>query len=493
MAEHDHEVTVPQYSLGQPPQRTGLGGLSMTTTAIIAVGFMTFLLIQFTGLGLGVGLVVLALTAVIAGLVTFKWGNRSLATMARMSAQHRARRRRGEEVYLSGELSKVPGGFRRLPGSLARTILVDGVDADNQEFAAIVDGPARTATVMFDCQMTGQTPMTQKERNRKTAEWSRWLSVLSQWGDIEHVATVVGVRPGTGQLVSQEVDAIVDPLAPDVAKQIMAEAGQRLSMGVPEIVSHIAVTFHVEGEALKDNAFMESLATRLPVLYQELAWAGIIAAPMSKEETVARVHQFYNPPAEADFEELSVMGRPHHLEWENAGPGYAQTKTGVYEHEGCTSVSWEMRDAPRSTFEDGLLTSLLSPHERIERKRVALIYRPFEAGKGVSKVEGEHRDAMVAANSSKSIRSANAELRLEHTDAARRAQARGAQLGRYSLFVTATVTNPDDVARMEHDIVQLGAGASVRLQKMTRQQDTGFITTCGVGQIPWQKETTDLI
>jgi len=493
MAEREHEVTVPQYSLGQPPRRTGLGGLSMTTTAIVAVGFLTFLLIQFTGLGLGLGLVVLAITAVIAGLVTLKWGNRSLATMGRIMRQHRTRRRRGEDVYLSGELSKVPGGFRRLPGSLARTVLAAGIDTDNQEFAAIVDAPARTATVLFDCQMTGQTPMTQEERNTKTAEWSRWLASLSLSGDIEHVVTVVGVRPGTGQLVSQEVDSIVDPQSPPVARKIMQEAGALLSRGVPEIVSHIAVTFHVEGEALKENAFVESLATRLPTLYQQLSWAGIIATPMTKDETVARVHQYYNPPAEADFEELSVMGQTHDIEWENAGPGFARAKTTAYEHEGCTSVTWEMRDAPRSTFEDGLLTGLLAPHERVERKRVALVYRPFEAGKGVGKVEGEHRDAMVAANSSKSIRSANAELRLEHTDAARRAQARGAQLGRYSLFVTATTTDRNEVARMEHDIVQLGAGASVRLQRMNRQQDTGFVTTCGVGQVPWQKETTDLI
>lgn len=491
MAELDAKV--PQYSLGQPPKRTGLGGMSMTTTAIIAVGFLVFLLVQFSGMGFGAGLTVLALTAGIAGLVTFQWGNRSLATMTRMFVQHQARRRRGEHVYLAGELSKVPGGFRRLPGTLARSVLVAGVDSDHQEFAALVDAPARTVTVLFDCQMTGQTPMTQEERNLKTAEWARWLALLSLSGDIEHVATIIAVRPGTGQLVAQEVEAIVAEDVPPVAAQIMEEAGQMLSVGVPEIVSHIAVTFHVDGEALNDNGFLDSLATRLPGLYRQLSWAGIIAAPMDREETVARVHQFYNPPSEPDFEELAVMGLPHRLAWEDAGPGYARTRTGTYEHEGCTSVTFEMRDAPRSTFEDGLLTGLLSPHERIERKRVALVYRPFEAGKGVSRVEGEHRDAMVAANSSKSIRSANAELRLEHTDAARRAQARGAQLGRFSLFVTATVTDQEQLDRVEHDIVQLGAGASVRLQKMTRQQDTGFVTTCGVGQVPWQKETTDLI
>lgn len=493
MAERDKEVEVPQYSLGQPPRRTGLGGLSMLTTSVIAAGFMIFLLAQLAGLGLQVGLVVLLVTALIAAVVTLEWGNRSLAKMGRMAFQHTTRRRSGEDVYLSGELSKVPGGFHRLPGALARTYLVDGIDSDHQPFAAIVDAPARTVTVLFDCQMTGQTPMTQEERNMKTAEWARWLAMLSLSGDVEHVATVIAVRPGTGQLVAQEVSSIVGEDIPPIAARVMQEAGETLSIGVPEIVSHIAVTFHVDGEALKDNAFLDTMATRLPGLYRQLGWAGIIASPMDADDTIARVHQFYNPPTEPDFEELSVMGISHDMDWEDAGPGYARVGTQAYEHEGCTSVTWEMRDAPRATFEDGLLTGLLAPHERIERKRVALVYRPFEAGKGVSRVEGEHRDAMVAANSSKSIRSANAELRLEHTEAARRAQARGAQLGKYSLFVTATVTDENDLDRVEHDVVQLGSGASVRLHKMARQQDTGFVTTCGVGQVPWQNETTELI
>lgn len=492
MAAHD-DVVVPQYSLGQPSRRTGLGGLSMTTTVLIAVGFMGFLLVQFTGLGFGTGLIVLAATAGVAAAVTVQWGGRSLATMVRLVAQYSARIRAGEHVYLSGGLSRIPGGEHRLPGTLARTRLVESVDSDHQTFAAIVDAPARTVTVVFDCQMTGQTPMTQEERNQKTAEWARWLALLSLSGDVSHAAIVVATRPGTGHLVAQEVSSIVAEGVPQVASQIMDEAARTLSAGVPEIMAHIALTFHVDGGALKNGAFMDQLGTRLPGLYRHLSWAGIVAAPMTAGEVVARAHMFFNPASEPDFESLGVMGVDHGLSWSHAGPCFARTNLSTYEHEGCTSVSWEMRDAPRSTFEDTLLTSLLAPHERIDRKRVTIIYRPFEAGKGVSRVESEHRDAMVAANSRKSIRSANAELRLEHTDAARRAQARGAQLGKYSLFITATVTNTAVLSRVENDVAQLGAGASVRLHKMNRQQDTGFITSCGLGQVPWTKETTPTV
>ncbi|PLW00132.1 hypothetical protein BRL53_05205 [Corynebacterium ulcerans] len=483
------ETLVPQFSLGQPPTRTGLGGLPMTTTVIIAVGFFLFLFAQLVGQGPFGFLVILPVTGLVALIVTVQWANRSLATTMRMVIQHASRKSAREDYYLSGENSRVPGGCHRLPGVLARTYCVSGVDSDNQPFAAIVDRPARTATVAFDVQLTGQTPMTQQERNAKTAEWSRWLSLLSLSGDIESAVTVVAVRPGTGQLVAQEVESIVVEGVPQVAAQVLHEAGQVLSSGVPEILTHIAVTIKIDGDALTDGSFMDQLATRLPGLYRSLSWAGMIASPMDEEALVGRIHGFYNPASEADFEVLEIAGLRHDLPWQEAGPGFAHHAADHYAHEGCTSVTWEMKDAPRSTFEDTLLTGLLAPHPRIQRKRVALVYRPIEAGKGVSRVESEHRDALVAANSSKKIRSANAELRLEHTDAARRAQARGAQLGLYSLFVTATAAPDEDLERIKHDVQQLGAGASVRLSLMNRQHDTGFVASCGVGQLPWAKET----
>ncbi|MDK8451469.1 hypothetical protein QP975_10940 [Corynebacterium mastitidis] len=152
-------------------------------------------------------------------------------------------------------------------------------------------------------------------------------------------------------------------------------------------------------------------------------------------------------------------------------------------------MTWEMAEAPRSTFEDHVLTSITAPHLRVMRKRVTLIYRPFHAGEGAKKVEAEHRDALTALNSSKKIRSAAAGMRVEHTNAARIAQARGAQLGRYSLLVTATVDDVAELPRMVHDVEQLGSGSSLRLQIATLQQDAAFIAGLGVGQLPWTQES----
>ena len=264
-------------------------------------------------------------------------------------------------------------------------------------------------------------------------------------------------------------------------------------MARPEVLGHIAITVKYDSTSIKDDSFLNQLGTRIPGWASTLQWAGMMATPLSCDGLVSRIHSFYNPASEPDFERLMLDGVGHGLEWADAGPSVAETLAGCYKHDGVQSVTWEMREAPRSTFEDTLLQSLIVPHDRVVRKRVALCYRPFEAGVGASRVEAEHRDAMVAANSSKKITSATAEIRLEHTEAARRAQARGAQLGRFSLFVTATVGQDDDLLRVVHDVEQLGAGSSIRLRPMRYQQDVGFQITCGVGQVPWRKQSTSSV
>lgn len=479
-----------QYSLGQPPQRTGLGGFSLKATIVVAVGFFGFLLLQLLGLGKLGFTVVLPLTAVIAVLISVRWSSRTVAEMGQILRDDSRRRHRGEDTYIAGGLSRVPGGHYRLPGMLARTESMPGVDSDGRAFVTVLDRPRREATVFLDCQLTGQTAMTQGERNAMTAEWSRWLAMLSLSGDVVSAAVVVSTRPGTGQLVDKEVSSIVVDSAAPIARRVMAEAADYLGIHVPEVESHIAITVKFDGEVIEDETFIGQLSTRLPGWYTSLGWAGIIAEPMDEDTLVSRIHSFYDPSAEYPFESLRVSGQPHGMSWDDAGPSVAKTLKDQYIHDGWHSVTWEMREAPRSTFEDMLLTGLIAPHARVDRKRVCLVYRPFEAGAGASRVEQEHRDAMVAANSSKKITSAKAEMRLEHTEAARRAQARGAQLGRYSLFVTATTDRQEMLPRMRHDIEQLGAGASIRLASMDRQQDTGFAITCGAGQVPWNKETT---
>ncbi|PRQ11440.1 hypothetical protein C1Y63_06210 [Corynebacterium sp. 13CS0277] len=488
----DKELEQPvQYLLGQPQRRTGVGPFSMKATIVIAVGFLIFLLTQIAGQTLFAFLVVLPMTIFVVVLVSVRWGNRSLAQAAQILWQNRRRVANNSHIYVSGPNSRIPGGHRRLPGLFARTEAIEAVYSPNRPpFVMILDRPRREVTVLLDCQMTGQTAMTQAERNLRTAEWCNWLAKFSLSGDIAQVVTVVATRPGTGELVNNEVRAIIADDAPAIAKRIVTEAASVIALARPEVMAHIAITIKLDKSQLTDESYIRNIATRIGTWADTVQYAGILAEPMTYEQAVARIHMFYNPPTEADFEEIALTGEGHGMLWQDAGPNWAVTTNNYYEHCGAKSVTWEMKDAPRSTFEDTILSSLMQPHDRIQRKRVALVYRPFSAGQGAIRVEAEHRDAMVAANSSRSITSAKAEMRLETTEAARRAQARGAQLGRTSMFVTATVTPEEDFNRVIHDIEQLAAGSSITLQRMKRQQDAGFQASLGFGQVPWAKSTT---
>lgn len=480
-------MSIPLFALGQPSKRTGLGGYSMKTTIVGGVGGLIAILLMMASM-IKAAIFVFIVALIVLGVVNMRFSGRSLATALQMRAQHMKSRFDGQDVYLAGRLSRVPGGTYRLPGMLARTEMLESVDSLGKPFGVVFERPRRMATVLIDCQLSGQTALTQEERNDQTANWGRWLSGLSMSGDVVSMQFVVANKPGSGALVDGEVRANVSPDAPWIARQVLSEAAAELSNGTPEIEAHIALTVSVRKHG-DDEEFLDNLATRLPAWYEGLQWAGILGTPMTASDITARVHARFCPSTEADFELLGVQGVEHGMTWDDAGPSIAIAKTDEYVHEQARSVSWEMEQAPRSTFEDHILEGLIAAHGRIPRKRVCLVYMPFDAGKGASKVEAEHRDALVAANSSKKIRSAAAEMRLEHTEAARRAQARGAQLGQYGLYVTATADRGEDMRRLRHDVEQLGAGSSIVLRQMNLQHDVGFVTTLGVGQLPWSKQS----
>lgn len=477
----------PTYTLGQPATRTGLGGLSRATTNVLFVGMAAFIIVSMMGATRVAFFIAIPATVIIALITVVKRGGRNVADLAQMLIQDVSRTRAGEHVYISGGFSTIPHGAHRLPGTLAATRLVVAQDLQGQDFAVIVDDNFAEATIVLDAQLSGQTAVTQDERNALTAGWGQWLAGLSLSGDIRSASMSVATRPSSGELVREEVNRLVVDDAPQLAREIMVEAASQLSAGLPEVAAHIAITLKVPREHLRDDVFIDAVVTRLSSFVEPLAWAGILARPMDEQMLIARVHAAFNPAAEADFEQLAVRGHAHHLRWDDAGPQFAKTTRGAYSHDGVVSRTWEMTAAPRASFEDRLLTRLLAPHPRLTRKRVTLVYRPYEAGAGARRVEAEHQDALVAANSGRGAASARAEVRLEMTQASRRAQARGAQLGRYSLYVTTTVDNEHQLAAATQDISQLAATSSITLRPAWRLQDTAFFTGLGIGQAPWPR------
>jgi hypothetical protein len=69
---------------------------------------------------------------------------------------------------------------------------------------------------------------------------------------------------------------------------------------------------------------------------------------------------------------------------------------------------------------------------------------------------------------------------------AAREEATGAGVGLMSLFVTVTVTDPDQIDRAVADIEARADGAKIRLRRMRASQAAGFATTLPCGICPPQ-------
>jgi len=483
-AADDHRY----YTLVGKPQKTGYFNLSWKATLVTIAVFLlmlVFMLMHKLLMALGV----LVVGGILVGLMTWTYHGRSYAELAQIFVQQIRRSHQGQDVYIAGPESTVPGGRNALPGLQAVTELLETTDAEGRDFGVIVDLPARRATVCFSMALSGEVPRTLSERNAATDQWGAWLAQLSLSNDIASSVFVVSNRPATGALIHREVNHLLDPNAPEVARRIVLESAEELGSGVPEIEAHVALTLKINVSGASDRGFLRQIEYRLPQLYRSLSYADINAEPMTAEAITARVLSFNFPDTESDLENLSVMGEDHGVDWTNAGPSVAVEMGNHLFHDGVRTVSYEMMVGPPPTFREGTLRDLLAPHPRLRRKRVALIYQPIPASEGGKKVEKEWIDARNQRSGMKARASGAADIRVEQTDAARRAVANGAQLGHYSLMMSVTGGHDMDLDAVHADVREISGQTNIQLLPMNGLHDVGAQITQGVGVLPFGKST----
>ena len=478
------------YTLGEQSQRTGMFGLPLRATIIAGVAFIVSMLVLMQG-GLAAGAGIAAAAAAYLVPAVVRIGNRTLYEVAQMRLQFWRAQSSGATIYRSGPNSQVPGGRYRLPGALAKTELHVGRDVAGNDFALIRDRSLNQYTVLLDAASRGQQPLTVDDRNNMTAEWGAWLAELSLNDDVVAATVTVESYPTTGQDLMVAVRNSVDESTPEVARRIQAESAVQFARGKLVTRSWVAVTFKAATSMQRKDpeAMATDLGFRLPGLYQRLEHAGVSATPMSPEDAVGLAMRCYRPDLEEMINRSRLEAEPLGVDWEDAGPAAAVSKWDCYRHEDWVSRTFEMATPPAAAFPDHVLRPLLEPKSDIPRKRVTLTYRPIIAGDGQRQVEKEHTDAVNAANSNRKIGKASAGLRLERTEAARQALARGGQVGEYSLLVTLTLRDPALLDQGAAIIGQLGNRSQVRLHAANGQQDAAFAAGLGLGVLLDQKST----
>jgi hypothetical protein len=102
--------------------------------------------------------------------------------------------------------------------------------------------------------------------------------------------------------------------------------------------------------------------------------------PLTVEQLARRVREAYDPETAAEFAELEAEGLGMHVEWADAGPSAHDEFWDTYTHDSGLSRTYEALRVPAGVVRDTVLTRLTQPMESAPRKRVTLLYRPFDAG-----------------------------------------------------------------------------------------------------------------
>jgi hypothetical protein len=224
------------------------------------------------------------------------------------------------------------------------------------------------------------------------------------------------------------------------------------------------------------------ISTRLPGLTAGLSMAGAGAArPMTSAEIAEAIRIAYDPASHQLLDAARSGGEPLTQSWDQIGPAAAQEAWDHYRHDSGISVTWGMSEAPRGEVLSPVLTDLLTPHRDITRKRVSLLYRPYDPAGAARLVERDRKDARFR------LGGANAAARdtvaVAAADQSAREEAKGAGLVRFAMLVTATVPQPEGLPTAAAAIDTLAPSARVRLRRMYGAQAAGFAAALPLGLV----------
>lgn len=120
-------------------------------------------------------------------------------------------------------------------------------------------------------------------------------------------------------------------------------------------------------------------------------------------------------------------------------------------------------------------------------RRTTWLYQPYPAEQAAAKVEAEVTSGQI--RHAWAERTRRDETQRDRDDRARalqsaREEAQGAGVGRFTLYLTTTLTDPDQLPAAIADVDQRAGQAKLRLRRLRGSQAAGFAAALGVGIDP---------
>ncbi|MGW3459243.1 SCO6880 family protein [Streptomyces olivaceoviridis] len=477
----------PTYGNWRRPRRPGLGPFGLIGTFGVFGGLVVALLVSLVSLTAALGLLV-PLALLLVPLMVRTQDGRNLYQLLALRIGWLRRKAKGAHTYVSGPLSRRPGGRFRPPGLLTNVTMDEGRDAYDRPFGVLHHKGRGLYTIVLGCEPDGGSLVDPDQVDVWVASWGEWLARLSHEPELRGAAVIVETAPDPGTRLANEVLPRIRDDAPAAARAVMEEVVERYPAASSEMHTYIALTYNVPTTRGRDHQeVLTDLAIRIPGLLAGLVSAGGgSAAPLSAERIAEIVRTAYDPAVAGDILAVRAEHGTTGLRWDDAGPTATVETVGAYQHDSGVSRTWLLTLAPRGTVRSSVLRGLLEATPGNRRKRVALLYRPIDPATSARIVESDRRAAQFMASSGRGIVQARAASEVRAAEQTAAEEASGAGLVEFSLMLTVTVDTADQLADAAVTVRNLQAASRLSMRPADRMQAAAFTCTLPVGVLPWE-------
>lgn len=480
-------MTAPRtYGNWRPPRGFGIGQLNtgQTLTVFLSVALPVVILNFSTHSGL----FALMIGAVVIATVVIRIGGNSLSDVV-MRRLRFARSKSAGWTELTGGMVSDHQRRHALPGPMGPVVPLSTDDGRGGKQGLLWDRRTGWLTAVMRVSPIGLDLADRGQADSWVANWGAFLADLGYQPMIQHIAVTVDTSPTGGTTLRDYVADRVDPRAPEPARAVLAELAASAPASSAEVDARVSVTFDPNQATPRPPDLAAGVAevTRwLPGLESHLGMAGVAVRHRATAAWLTgRLRVAYDPASRTDLTGYDEHSDQELLSWAEAGPVSARETWDHWQHDSGISVSWAMVEAPRQAVMDRVLVPLLAPGPF--PRRVTLLYEPFSAGAAADEVEREITNTQVRRAWARKTK--RDETQRDRDDLARavqsaREEAEGAGVGRFTLYVTTTVSDEALLPSATADVEQRAGQAKVRLRRLRGSQVTGFAASLGLGINP---------
>ena len=359
------------------------------------------------------------------------------------------------------------------------------MDTFGRRFAFVAYPSTATYAVVLRVDPQGSALVDSDQIDQWVAHYGNFLTMAGQEVGLVAASVTIETAPDTGSRLRREVAGVRHTDAPPIAAAVLDEVVASYPAGSSTVTGYVTLTYSATGlggRRRSPDEVARDIAASLGAFTAELSAAGggqVSPLPAARLAEVIRVA--YDPALAEVVDELHAAGKTPPIDWSDAGPVGAQAGWDFYRHSSAVSRTWVMSSPPRGVVSSTVLASLLQPHPVIRRKRVTLLYRPYDPATAKDIVEADKKTADFKVSGNRpTARDRDAQ---RAADQIADEEARGAGLVDFGLVVTATVESETQLPEATGAIEMAAGQARVQLRVATGSQDSAFASALPLGLV----------